>query len=98
MLPSDAWAARDINSLKLEQMAIEFRLYHELAVHHKEEVAQFDKGTLQLIQQADELYSQFINEYADFVASGPDEQKTKLQRLTSQLDLIDKAFHSKSKK
>jgi hypothetical protein len=39
MLPSDAWAARDINSLKLEQMAIEFRLteYHELAVHHKED-------------------------------------------------------------
>ena len=99
MLPSDAWAARGITSLKLEQMAIEYRLteYHELAVHHQEGVAQFDKDTLQLIQQADELYSQFLNEYADFVASDTDQQKTVLQRVTSQLDLIDKAFHSKSK-
>ena len=101
MLPSDAhWAARDISSLKLEQIAVESRLteYHELAAHHEEGVAQYDQDELQLIRQADELYRQFIEEYAEFVASGADEQKTKLQKLTSMLDQVDKAFYSKSKK
>jgi hypothetical protein len=101
MLPSDAhWAARDISSLKLEQIAVESRLteYHELAVHHEEGVAQYDEDELQLIRQDDELYRQFIEEYAEFVTSGADEQKTKLQKLTSMLDQVDKAFYSKSKK
>ena len=101
MLPSDAhWAARDISSRKLQQIAVESRLteYHELAVHHDEGVAQYDQDELQLIRQADELYRQFIEEYAEFVASDADEQKTKLQRLTSKLDQVDEAFYSKTKK
>ena len=95
MMPSDAQLARkDITTVKLAQIAVEARLteYHELAVHHKAGVQQFDQHKLQLIQKVDEWYWQFATE---FVNQSQTEQELQLQRMNSDLDQVDKDFHSK---
>ena len=99
MYPSDAHlAGQTITRVKLVQIAVEARLteYHELAVHHKAGVAQFDQHTLKLIQKADQLYSEFLAGYSEFANSDQDQQNARLGRLTSQLDQFDEAFYSRT--
>ena len=98
MYPSDAHVAgQTISSTKLAQIVVERRLtqYHELAVFHKAGVQQFSEHQLQLIHEVDEWYDQFIKGYTEFGNSSQSEQEAKLQRVTSDLDRVDKEWYSK---
>ena len=67
LYPSDAHVAgQTITSVKLAQIAVEARLteHHELAVHHKAGVAEFSEQRLQLIDEVDQLYMEFLAGYA----------------------------------
>ena len=98
MYPSDAHVAgQTVSSTKLAQIVVESRLteYHELAVFHKAGVQQFSEHQLQLIHEVGEWYDQFIKGYTEFGNSNQSEQEAKLQRLTSDLDRVDKEWYSK---
>ena len=99
MYPSDAHlAGHTITSVKLAQIAVEARLteYHELAVHHKAGVAELSEQRLQLIDEVDQLYMEFLAGYARFANSDQGQQNARLLRLSSQLDQFDKAFYSRT--
>ena len=98
MLPSDAHLAGQTCT---PFQAVEARLteYHELAVQHRAGVAQFSEQKLKVIRQVDQLYSKFITEYNEFATGGSSEQqRSRLQKLASQLDEFDRAFRSATTK
>ena len=98
MYPSDAHVAgQTIASVKLAQIAVEARLteYHGLAVHHKAGVAELSEQRLQLIDEVDQLYMEFLAGYAQFANSDQSQQNARLLRWTSQLDQVDKEWYSK---
>jgi len=97
MYPSDAHVAgQTISSTKLTQIVVERRLteYHELAVFHKAGIQQFREHRLQLIHEVDEWYDQFIKGYTEFGNSSQSDKEAKLERLTSDLDRVDKEWYS----
>jgi len=98
MQPSDAQEARkDITPVKLEQIAVEARMteYHELAIHRKEGVRQFNMHQSLLIKEVDQWYHKFMTNYQEFANAGQSQQEERLNHLASELDRVDKAWKVK---
>ena len=98
MQPSDAQEARkDITPVKLKQIGVEARMteYHELAIHQKEGVRQFNMHQSLLIKEVDQWYQKFMTNYQDFANASQSQQEERLNHLASELDRVDKTWKVK---